>query len=221
MKTLIALSTIADGSMKGAISDHDVTINRRRFLESNNIAPEATVLVQLRYEGDDYCRYDVMSTGDGGAGIIRSSDRVNDALFTAQAGVALFLPLADCTGAVLVDEKQQVLGLSHLGRHNLEQFGARRSVEYMVETFGSNPADITVYMSPAAGKESYPLYAFDHRSLHDVASEQFVSAGVLSKHIRIAEEDTTKHPEYFSHSEYLKGRQIHDGRHAIVAQLTP
>ena len=221
MKTLIAISTVADGTMKGAATDHDIAANRRRFLEHHHIVPELTVLVYLRYEGDDYCRYDAVTDEDGGQGIVRDSDRINDALFTDKKGVALFLPLADCIGAVLVDEKRGILGLSHLGRHNLEQFGARRSVEYMQQQFGSDPADITVYMSPAAGKESYPLFAFDHRSLHDVASEQFVVAGIMASHIRIAEEDTTKHPAYFSHSEYLKGRQIHDGRHAIVAQLTP
>lgn len=221
MNTLIALSTIADGSMKGAVSDHEIATNRRRFLERNRIAPESTVLVQLRYEGDDYCRFGVATANDGGEGIVHGSERANDALFTDQQNVALFLPLADCIGAVLVDEKRGILGLSHLGRHNLEQFGARRSVDYMRQQFGCDPAHVTIYMSPAAGKESYPLFVFDHRSLHDVASEQFIAAGILPQHIRIAEEDTTKHPEYFSHSEYLKGRQIHDGRHAIVAQLTP
>jgi copper oxidase (laccase) domain-containing protein len=218
MKTVIEVSTVADGSMSP--SDDSSFANRQRFLTKHGIAPERAVLVRLVYEGDNYCRYDVVGANDGGMGIIGESFRINDALFTREKDLALFLPLADCIGAVLVDKRRQILGLSHLGRHNLEQFGARRSVEYMKEHFGSNPADITIYMSPAAGRESYPLFAFDHRSLHDVASEQFVQAGILSEHIRIAEEDTTKHPEYFSHSEYLKGKQINDGRHAIVAQLT-
>lgn len=218
MKTIIEVSTVADGSMSP--QDENVQQNRIRFLSSHSIDPEQTVLVRLVYEGGNYCRYDEVGPSEGGEGIVRSTERVNDALFTRTPGVALFLPLADCVGLVLVDKKQHILGLSHMGRHNLERFGARRSIEFMQERFGSNPTDITVYMSPAAGKDSYPLFAFDHKGLHEVAFEQLQTAGILTEHIRIAEEDTTKHPEYFSHSEYLKGRQITDGRHAIVAQLT-
>jgi len=217
MKTIIEISKVTDGSM--GKEAEDVFANRSRFLKSHSINPEQTVLVHLVYEGDDYCRYAEVATSDGGDGITRPPARVNDALFTRQPGVALFLPLADCVGVVLVDTKQQILGLSHMGRHNLERHGARRSVEYMVEQFGSKPSDITVYMSPAAGREHYPLFAFDHRSLHDVAAQQLIDVGILPKHMRIAEEDTTKHPDYFSHSQYLKGQQITDGRHALVAQL--
>jgi len=219
MRVVIEVSKVTDGSM--GKEAQDVFANRSRFLTSHSISPEQTVLVHLEYVGDDYCRYDEVTTEDGGDGITHTPTRTNDALFTRVPGVALFLPLADCVGVVLVDEKQKILGVSHMGRHNLEQLGARRSVEYMVEQFGSRPADITIYMSPAAGREHYPLFAFDHRSLHDVAAEQLIEAGILPKHMRIAEEDTTKHPDYFSHSKYLKGQQITDGRHAIVAQLTP
>lgn len=218
MKTYIKVSTVVDGSM-GKESD-DVFVNRSRFLKSQSLAPERTVLVHLVYEGDDYCRYDEVSAADGGDGITRQPTRINDALFTRDIGVALFLPLADCVGVVLVDEKQHILGVSHMGRHNLEQFGARRSVEYMREKFGSDPADISVYMSPAAGKANYPLFSFSGRSMHDVATEQLIDAGITTSHIRVASEDTTSDQNYFSHSEFLKGNRETDGRHALVAQLT-
>lgn len=218
MNTLIEVSRVADGSMSGP--GDEIAQNRAAFLAAHLITPEQTVLVRLVYEGDDYCRYDEVGVEDGGDGITRPATRTSDALFTRVPGLTLFLPLADCVGVVIVDERQRILGVSHMGRHNLEQFGATRTVEYMCSQFGSDPADITVYMSPAAGRENYPLFAFEHRSLHEVAYEQFIEAGISTHHVRIAEEDTTKHPEYFSHSEYLKGRQITDGRHAIVAQLT-
>lgn len=217
MKTIIEVSKVTDGSM--GKEAEDVFANRSRFLASHSIAPEQTVLIHLVYEGDDYCRYDEVTANNGGEGITHPPTRINDALFTRETGVALFLPLADCVGTVLVDTKLQVLGVSHMGRHNLEQFGARRSVEYMKTQFGSDPADITLYMSPAAGKENYPLFAFSNRSMHEVATEQFLSAGILPTHIEIATEDTTTHQEYFSHSEYLKGHRDTDGRHALVAQL--
>ena len=218
MKTVIKMSKVDDGSM-GKESEN-VLANRSGFLASHSISPEQTVLVHLVYKGDNYCRYDEVNSSDGGDGITHSPTRVNDALFTRESGVALFLPLADCVGVVLVDEKQHVLGVSHMGRHNLEQSGARRSVEYMQSQFGSNAADITIYMSPAASKKNYPLFAFANRSMHEVAYEQFVEAGILPQKIQTATEDTTTDPKYFSHSEYLKGHRETDGRHALVAQLT-
>lgn len=217
MKTIVEVSKVADGSM-GKESENVLT-NRSRFLATHSISPEQTVLVHLVYEGDDYCRYDEVDATDGGDGIVRPSTKTNDGLFTRRPGIALFLPLADCVGAVLVDTKQRILGLSHMGRHNLEQFGARRSVEYMQSQFGSEPADIIVYMSPAAGRENYPLFSFDNRSMHDVTREQLLEARVLPENIQAAVEDTTKDSEYFSHSEFLKGHRHTDGRHALVAQL--
>lgn len=217
MKLVVGVSTVSDGSMSAR--DESALDNRTRFLAEHSIRPSDAVLVHLVYEGDDYCRYDEVSANDRGEGMTRPTSRTNDALFTRVPGVALFLPLADCVGVVLFDEKQQILGVSHMGRHNLEQFGARRSIEYMQKQFNSKPADITAYLSPAAGRSNYPLYVFENRSLHDVTCEQLIEAGILPRHIKTAEEDTTKHPEYFSHSEFLKGKQLTDGRHALVAQL--
>lgn len=217
MNTVVTVSKVSDGSM--GKEAEDVFTNRSRFLEAHTISPEQTVLVHLVYEGDNYCRYDEISLKDGGDGITRLPTRINDALFTRAPGAALFLPLADCVGVVLIDVKQKILGLSHMGRHNLEQFGARMSVEYMQSQFGSDPADITAYMSPAAGQENYPLFTFNNRSMHEVTREQLVAAGITPSHIEAAVEDTTTDTMYFSHSEYLKGHRETDGRHAIVAQL--
>lgn len=217
MKVIIGVSTISNGSMSA--KDENALENRTKFLAEHSIKANNTVLVHLAYEGDDYCRYDEVDMNDCGDGITRPTSRINDALFTRSQGIALFLPLADCVGVVLVDEKQHILGVSHMGRHNLEQFGARRSIEYMQKQFNSKPSDITAYLSPAAGRNNYPLFAFENRSLHDVTCEQLIEAGVMPRYIKTAEEDTTKHPQYFSHSEFLKGKQLTDGRHALVAQL--
>lgn len=217
MKTNIEVSTVSDGSM--GKEAENVFANRSSFLTKLGVSPERTVLVHLIYEGENYCRYDQVTAGDGGDGITQPPTRINDALFTREKGVAFFLPLADCVGMVLVDTKQEILGVSHMGRHNLEQTGAKRSVEYMVATFGSDPADISVYMSPAAGKSNYPLFAFENRSMHEVTTEQLLDAGVSRSRIEVTDEDTTTNENYFSHSEFLKGHRETDGRHALVAWL--
>lgn len=221
MQLAVYTSTIADGSMKSPHPEDAPTIaaNRARFLRAHIMEPNHTTLVRLTYDRDNYCEYKVVTSDDYGDGITRDSTIIADALVTTEVNHPLLLPLADCIGAVIHDTRRNMLMLSHLGRHNLEQYGGTASVEYLVEQFGCNPQDLTVWLSPAASKENYPLFAFDHRSLHDVAREQFEAAGILAHRITASSIDTTQDAAYFSHSEFLKGNRAADGRFAVVAML--
>lgn len=192
--------------------------NRRKFLEMNNVSPEKSVLVQLSYNSDDFCRYDVVDALATGEGITRDG-RVADGLATQAKNLALFLPLADCIGAVLYDPDYQALMLSHLGRHNLEQNGGQKSVEFMRQAFGTNPARLEVYFSPSAGAENYPLFDFDNKSLAEVAINQLCAGGARRENIKLSPVDTTTNENYFSHSEYKKGHRKTDGRFAIMAMM--
>jgi len=154
-----------------------------------------------------------------GDGMAFESSIVADALFTRGKRLALFLPVADCIGAVLFDERLQVLGLAHLGRQNLAQQGGTKIVEFMKTEFGSNPEDIQVWLSPAAGRENYPLHDFNNRSMYEVALEQLEQANVPNGNIVIDGADTTKDRNFFSHSEFLKGNRETDGRQAVVTLM--
>ena len=190
---------------------------RAAFLEKHAITTADTTLVDLTYDGDDYRRYRTVKDHDKGSGMIRPGTHPTDALVTTDPGHALFLPLADCIGAVLYDPTKSVLMLSHLGRHNLEQHGGTHSVDYLVTRHTVNPSDLEVWLSPAAGKEHYPLFAFEHKSLHDVALSQLRAAGVPSGNITVSPINSAANPDYFSHSQFLKGNQETDGRFAVVA----
>jgi copper oxidase (laccase) domain-containing protein len=220
MDCTIITSTIADGSMKSTnLPYRSILPTRTAFLEKHALRPGDTTLVRLTYGGDNYTRYSIISDKDKGDGMTRDATIVADALVTTTPGHALFLPLADCIGAVIHDPKKNILMLSHLGRHNLEQFGGTKSIEFLVENFQCDPKDITVCLSPAARKDNYPLFAFDNRSMHDVATEQLLTGGIAVEHITSSSVDTTKDTTYFSHSEYLKGHRDTDGRFAVVAVM--
>ena len=217
----IHTSTIHDGSMRyddqtKSTSQHCA---RDSFLLRHSINPAETTLVYVAYEGSDYCRYTTASNAHKGIGITSPRSLKADALVTTESGHALFLPLADCVGAVIYDRKQNILMVSHLGRHNLEQLGGTKSIEYLVAKHHSRAEDISVWLSPAAGREQYPLYAFENRSLHDVAVEQLAAAGVLQEHIDVSAINSANDRDYFSHSQFLKGDRETDGRFAIVAAL--
>lgn len=196
-----------------------IRANREHFLKYHDSSPEASTLVHLVYEEDDYCRYKTVDQSFAGDGMARPPSFEADGLVTTTPGLALFLPLADCTGVVLHDPTQNILMLTHLGRHNLEQFGGSKSVEYLVNIHGVNPANLTAWLSPAAGKDNYPLFAFENRSMHDVAIEQLRSRGIVEQNITSSDIDTTKDSDYFSHSQFLKNNLTDDGRFAIVAVM--
>ncbi len=215
-QVLIKLSMVADGSMK---DDENVLENRARFIASMNADPTKGCLVQLVYEGDDYCRYSVVDSTQAGEGVSTESTIIADALLTREKDVTLFLPLADCVGAVIWDKNHTALMVSHLGRHNLEQEGGKRSVEYFMKQTGILPEDIRIYLTPAAGKDAYPIRSLGGRGLYETAVEQLISAGINKANIKVDARDTTKDKALFSHSEFLKGNQQADGRHAVFAML--
>lgn len=214
------VSNLLDGSMKSSDQDFATVLSARTaFLRKNAIEPDDTTLVHLTYGGEDYCRYSTVTSPDKGDGITRASTIIADALVVTQPDHALLLPLADCIGAVIHDPTQHILMLSHLGRHNIEQYGGTKCIDYLRENHGCDPKNLTVWLSPAAGKENYPLYTFENRSLHDVATTQIMAAGVPRSNITISPIDVTTDKNYFSHSQFIKGNRDTDGRFAIVAVM--
>jgi copper oxidase (laccase) domain-containing protein len=222
MPIKIYVSKTLDGSMKLASTDDITRANqtRARFLQNNGIDPSDTTLVRVKFEGNNYKRYLIANDSLKGDGIVRESTTECDAIVTTDFKHALFLPLADCIGTVIYDEDKHLLMVSHLGRHSLEQFGGTTSINYLIEKFSVDPKNLKIWLSPSAGKESYPLFTFSNRSLHQVAFEQLTNAGVLPKNIEVSLIDSAKSDEYFSHSQFLKGNQATDGRFAIVAYMT-
>jgi copper oxidase (laccase) domain-containing protein len=222
MKLVYFCSDVSDGSMKSLNGDQAAARhNRVSFLEKNGIDPTETTLHTLSYGGENYCRYVTLDDKAKGDGILRDSTIDTDAVVVAKPNHAILLPLADCIAAVIHDPTKNILMMSHLGRHNLEQFSGTRCIEYLVKEYEVNPTDLAVWLSPAADKENYPLYAFENRSLHDVATEQLITAGVAKENITASPIDSSTNPDYFSHSQFLKGNQDTDGRFAVVAVLSP
>lgn len=219
MKPVVLLSTTDDGTMKHGASEEILRKNRRVFLESNSCDPEKACLVRLEYDGDDYCRYNEVDKQSGGEGISRESTIVADALLTREKDQTLFLPLADCVGAAIWDEAGTALMVSHLGRHNLEQDGGTKSAQYFLDQTGASAESIHVFLSPAASGEAYPLFSFENKSLHEVAIEQLLGAGVKPENITVDNRDTTADLKLFSHSEFLKDRQEVDGRFILAATM--
>jgi hypothetical protein len=223
---LIGLSTVADGDMrtndKTGTALAQIYQNRAKFLTRNGFSVNETALVWTVYDGENYRRYHVADETWRGRGMQPKPNFngvISDGLATSVKNLGLFLPLADCLGAVLYDSQHKALMMSHLGRHATEQHGAAASVEFMTKNFDTNPADLQIWLSPAAGAANYPLYKFQNRSLRAVNVEHFIEAGVKAANITGENSDTTIHPHYFSHSQAQKTGQGLGRRFAIVAKI--
>lgn len=208
----VGLSSISDGSMKDGeeLLTPDAVRNREAFLAMLAMQPERAAIFYADFTTDDYCRY-----GEAAPGLMPGYDGVS----TARPGQPILLPLADCAGTVLYDPAHHALMVAHLGRHSTEQYGGVKVVEYMTRLYDTDPAELLVWLGPSPNSDDYPLHAFSNRSFTDILTEQLRSAGVMTSHIEVSTVDTATNPDYFSHSQYLKGLQTTDGRYAIAAVL--
>ena len=208
----VAVSSVEDGSMKDGVSltTASAVVARQNFLHQLNLSSDQAAIIYADFATIDFCNYQTARPG-----LMPGAD----AAATNQLNQPILLPIADCVAAVLYDPVNHAIMLSHLGRHSTEQFGGVKSVEYMTDQFSSCPEDLLVWLGPSPNGQEYPLWKFNNRSFVDVLTEQLSSASVQTKNIEISPIDTTTNANYFSHSQFLKGRQNIDGRYAVVVAL--
>lgn len=221
MSVLVAISTVADGSMldRENPKSHKVVANRKAYLKSKGFDLQRSVRLRVHYETDDFCRYVSVDESYAGKGMQDANVRPADAIITTTRNLALFLPVADCIGAVIYDDVKRVLALAHLGRHSLEQLGGEKIIAHLATEYGSNPQNLRIWLSPAAGKDVYKIWALDNRGMKEAALEQLHNAGITAEQITDNTAETTSDENYFSYSEFLKGTRSSDGDHAIVAMI--
>ena len=123
---------------------------------------------------------------------------VSDGLVTRDNNIGILLPLADCLGTVVYDDGQEIVGLLHSGRHNVEQDGPRKFIEFFTEKFGCDPANLRVHFSPCA--RNYRIEKLGGKKLPDAAREQFIAAGILPQNITEDQNDTATCDRFPSHS---------------------
>ena len=201
------------------LCDPEVIKQRQAFLAGYGVALEETVRLRVDYDTDDFCRYIEVGAADQGMGMTDDHATSSDALITTTPGVALFLPIADCIGALIYDHTQHVLALAHLGRHSLEQQGGTKIIQHLVGHYGCSVENLEVLLTPAAGKDNYKIWALDNKGMKEAAHEQLHAAGLTSTQINDNDADTTTNDLYYSYSQYLKGDRQEDGDHAIFGVM--
>lgn len=80
-----------------------------------------------------------------------------DAMITPLTGLCLVIRTADCVPVFLFDRGKNILAAVHSGWKGTRLEIARNTLRLMRLEFGSKPEEITAYMLPSIGPESYRI----------------------------------------------------------------
>lgn len=182
----VGISEIGDGDMRFFGGDeNEIIANQSKLGSVIGLEGEKVTRIRTVYEGrEQYTDYgEITDDNLRDYSILKPEVQIpiSDGLVTKCREVGILLPLADCLGMVVFDEKQRIVGLLHAGRHNIEQGGPEKFVRLFVDSYDSDPKDLKIYFSPCA--LNYEITALDNKKIPDAAKEQLLRSGVLEKNI--------------------------------------
>lgn len=182
----VGISEIGDGDMRFFNGDeNEIITNQSKLGKVIGLEGERAARIRTVYEGrEQYTNYYEIADDDLRDYTILKPEAqipISDGLITKCREVGILLPLADCLGMVVYDERQRIVGLLHAGRHNIEQGGPEKFVRFLVDNYNSDPKDLKVYFSPCA--LNYEITKLDNKKIPDAAREQLIENGVWEENI--------------------------------------
>ncbi len=217
---MVKVSSVDDGNMGFMYGEEiDVKTNVQRFLTNCQLDSNKITKFSTDYDKIDFCQFKIAQDTEAGAGIIDRRIILADGMVTNNSEQGLFFIVGDCCVVTLFDPIKRVLMLVHQGRHTAEQYGVLKAVQFLETEFKVEPANLLVWLSPAVGVKTYPVFKRDNLGLRQIAKQDLLTVGVKSGNIEICPVDTASDQRYFSHSQYIKGNRLKDGRFAVVAMM--
>ena len=202
-KVEVGISDIDDGNMRyfGEGNENEIIRNQNKLGKLVDLGGNKIVRLRTIYDKrESFTDYFEITEDNLEEYCINNSENlipVSDGLVTRCLNVGILLPLADCLGIVVYDEKRRIVGLLHAGRHNIEQFGPKQFVDFLVKDFGCEAKELKVFYSPHA--VNYKL-AKNDKKMADFATKQLLNEGVLLNNIINSKIDTVSNNSYPSHS---------------------
>lgn len=213
------LKSLNLGKNVGDIPEN-VEINSRRIAQALSL--KEIVFSRLCHGDDVKC-------------LIQSSNiPLSDGLMTSMHHIAIAATQADCQVAIFYDPIHHVMATVHCGWRGSTLNLYAKVVSALRNTYGSNPANILVGVSPSLGpdhaefihyRKELPecLWQFKGAgNLFDfwaISRWQLENAGVLSHHIQIACIDTYSSQDYFSHRRATHEQARDCGRQATLCAM--
>ena len=129
--------------------------NRRRFFHV--LGSDATRLICAKQVHGTHI--EIVGKKDCGRGAFSMENVIPDCdgLVTAEKQVPIIMNYADCTPLLFYDPVKEVIGLSHGGWRGTAGNIAGKTIDKMVNEFGSQREDILCAIGPAIGKECFEV----------------------------------------------------------------
>ncbi len=129
--------------------------NRRILLHESGLSLEQMVCAR-QVHGDHVAPIGERDRGKGAADY-ESAIPDSDGLITREKNLVLTLFFADCVPILLFDPVKNVVGVVHAGWKGTVLQIVRRTVEKMVDLYGSRPEDVVAVIGPAIGGCCYQV----------------------------------------------------------------
>lgn len=159
--------------MVGDCKEH-VIVNRERFYNILQLHPKQVAQAELVH--DKHVAIVSEKTPRG------TSEKLSatDGLITNVPGIALFIPVADCSAISFYDPRAHVIGMIHSGWRGTVAGIIPETIKKMSE-LGSDPADVLVGISPVLERCCYEVQT----DLVDAVTQAFPqeAASFFSQHI--------------------------------------
>lgn len=163
-----------------------------------------------------------------------------DSIITNRDNLAVLMLFADCVPILFFDPVKRAVGMAHAGWQGTVNRVAGATVQAMVDSFQSDPADLLVGIGPSICPEHYQVgldviekvektfgansglltHRMDSKAQLDLWQanvQTLVDSGVQEDHIQVAGICTVEHPvDWYSH----RGEKGKTGRFASVIALT-
>lgn len=212
--------------------------NRRVFAESVGV-PLNHIVAANQVHGD---KIYIADTNDRGKGACEQDTVIKetDALITQDSGVALIAFYADCVPIMFLDPKEKVIAIVHAGWKGTVLKIGQKTVNKMNKEFGCRPENILAAICPSIGPCHYEVdlpvitqvknnFPTQWEKILELKGEEraqlnlweanrlgLLEAGLLDKHIMVAEICTYCNPELLYSYRYNKGKT---GRLAGIIML--
>jgi YfiH family protein len=193
-----------------SVGDNPLLVDKNRSLIENRL--KRSFVNEIKMIQGEGCH------GHQVASIHKNSPQtipLTDGLICATPGIALLMTHADCQIGLFYDPQNHVIANIHSGWRGSVQNIYAHTIAKMRSTFGSNPANLLVCISPSLGpnesefvnyQNEFPqtFWEFQIKTNYfdfwNLTEQQLKKEGILPHHIEVAKISTYTNPlDYFSY----------------------
>ena len=133
----------------------EIVANRQKIISELDLAEKSYFVVAEQTHSDNITV--ITQSATKGWEALEDAVSESDALITDLPNVMLVILTADCVPILLYDKKRKVVAAVHAGWKGTDREIVFKTVQKMIEVYGSDPVDILAGIAPSIGKCCYEV----------------------------------------------------------------